>query len=142
MPGLQQEDLDSQGHGDLVLESHGKLVSIGEFLDGHFEETVEMHGLLLGEKFSGEYTIEGRVRPEGTAHIEIDGFILTEDAPLIQMIGIANGITKPDGRTILRGANCYSFASGKFARLNEIAVMWIAEVDEEGNINSRGWEWK
>jgi hypothetical protein len=142
MPGRQQEDLDSQGRGDLVLESHGKLVKIGEFLDGHVEETFETHGLLLGEKFSGEYTIEGRVRPEGTVHIDINGFILTEGAPLIQMVGIANGTTKPDGRTILRGANCYTSASGKFARLNEMAVMWIAEVDEEGNISSRGWEWK
>ncbi len=147
MPGSplgepHQEELGSQGLGDLILESHGRIKNVRGFLDGHIEETFETHGLLLGEKFSGEYSIEGRVRPEGTAHVEIKGLIFTEDVPLIQMVGIANGITKPDGRTVLRGASCYSSALGKLARLNEIVVMWMAELDKEGNINSRGWEWK
>ena len=140
--GLQLEELGSGVIGDLVLEGHGKVKNVREFLEGHIEETFEMHGLLLGEKFSGEYTIEGRVRPEGTAHVKIQGFILIENTPMIQVTGVANGITKPDGHTLLKGANCYTYASGKFARLNEMAVMWEAEVDEEGNISSRGWEWK
>ncbi len=138
----EPEEWGARVPGKVILEGQGKVVGMKRLASGKIEETFDMNGLLLGEKFSGTYTIEGKVRPDGTGFVETRGFISTRDGYPIQLTGIANGRTEPNGITVLRGANCYSCPTGKFAKLNEIVVMWKAEVDEGGNIKSVGWEWK
>ncbi len=128
--------------GELVYEAQGKVAGWKQLVSGKVEEKFDMHGTFLGEMFSGTYAIEGNVRPDGTGFIETHGFISTEGGYPVQFTGITNGRTYRDGHTVLRGANCFCCPSGKFAHLNEMAVIWEAEVDDEGNVRSKGWEWK
>ncbi len=130
------EELESRVLVELVYEGHGKVAGLKRLAFGKIDETFKMNGVRSCELLSKQHTMEGKVRPDGRGFVQMHGFIATRDGLLIQLTGIANGITRLDGQTVLRGANCYSCPTGKFARLNEIAVIWRAEMDDKGNIHS------
>jgi hypothetical protein len=47
-----------------------------------------------------------------------------------------------DGAVSYRGAVYYSAASPKLTRLNTVAGVFEFEVDANGNITAKVWEWK
>ncbi len=99
-------------------------------------------GVLLGEEYSTSYKVEGEWRPDGTEHLEIRGFYDMKSGARVSFSGIANGTRKADGSMVFKGGACFYAPPGKLARLNEMAVVWEAEVDAGGFVLTKGWEWK
>ena len=128
--------------GDLIYEARGKILGMRVLPNGKVEQTVMMQGMVLGEEFSATWTNESERRPDGTGYTEFRGFFSTKSGAMGQYLGNGNGINKPDGSSIYRGAVCFSCPPGKYARFNGMAVVYEAETDKEGNMHNKGWEWK
>ena len=128
--------------GEVVYECRGKMIGTRVMPDGKVENTGMVQGMFFGEEFSSTWTGEGEMRLDGTGYTEIRGFFGTKGGTMGRYLGNGNGINRPDGSMVYRGALCYSIPSGKHARLNGVAVAYEIEIDKEGNIHSKGWEWK
>ncbi len=128
--------------GDQVHEDQGKVIGMRVLPNGKIEQTVMAQGMLLGEETSATRTIEAEIRPDGTGYGEFRGFFTTKSGAMGQFKGMGNGVVRPDGSSTWRGVVCYSNPPGKFARFNGIALVWESEVDKEGNMHTKGWEWK
>jgi len=128
--------------GKQLYEGRGKVVGMRVLPNGKLEETVMMQGTILDEQLSATWTSEDDIRPDGTMGIEAHGFFNTSGGGMGRYSVIGNGMLKPDGSGVARGAVCYQCPPGKYAFLNGIAVVWEIEFDKEHNIHNKGWEWK
>ncbi len=128
--------------GDLVYEAEGKVNGFKSLPNRKMGQTVAMHGVLFGEAFSDTYELQVEHRPDGTGFVELHGSLTTDSGVTIDYSGIGNGKRREDGSMIYNGAACHGCPSGKFARLNGMAVAWEMEVDSGGYFRGKGWEWK
>jgi len=81
-------------------------------------------------------------RPDGTLYGEGQGVIMTQDGEMATWKGQGVGRFQPAGAVTYRGAVYYSTASARLAQLNTVAVVFEFNVDANGNIQTKGWEWK
>ncbi len=128
--------------GDLVYESQGKAMGMRVLPNDKIEQTSMEQGRVLGEEFTSTYTAQTEMRPDGTMYNEFRGFYTTKSGVMGRFTGMGNGVMRPDGSQVWRGAACFSNPPGKYAKFNGMAVVWETEVDKEGNIHNKGWEWK
>jgi hypothetical protein len=125
--------------GDVLYEGHGRTVGLKVLPNGKLEQTVTMHGMFLGEEFSSTWTSELEERPDKIVHNEFHGFFVTKSGEMGRYTGMGNGFLGPDGIKF-RGTVCYDNPPGRFDWLNGTAIEWEIEIDQEGNINNKGWE--
>ena len=79
-----------------------------------------------------------RTAPEATAQ----GVITTTDGETVTWKGQGAGKPTGKGSAVWRGAiYCYT-SSQNLARLNGIASIYEFETDENGNSQTKLWEWK
>lgn len=128
--------------GEVVYEGKGKVVGIWVMENGNPEITGLLQGMILGEEFSSTFSYYSEMRPDGTGYGGVRCFYRTKSGSMGRFIGNGNSINNPDGSSIIRGALCYSNPPGKYAKLNGIAVAYEFNADKDGNLNSKGWEWK
>jgi hypothetical protein len=128
--------------GDLVYEGRGKVVGMRVLENFNQEITGVLQGMFLGEEFTATFSYTSEFRMDGTGYGAVRGYFGTNGGSVGRFVGNGNAINKLDGSSIIRGALCYSNPPGKFAKLNGIAVAYEFEADKEGNLHSKGWEWK
>jgi hypothetical protein len=131
--------------GEQILELTGKRTGrrvlptdLGFKVEVSFEDT----GKLLGQQVSNMGTYWSGSRPDGTLYGEGQGVVITQDGEMATWKGQGVGKLQPGGAVSYRGAVYYSTASAKLARLNTVAVVFEFNVEADGSIRTKGWEWK
>jgi len=131
--------------GEQILELTGKRTGRRVLsTDGGFkvEVSFEDNGKLLGQPANNMGTCWSGTRPDGTLYGEGQGVVIMQDGEMATWKGQGVGKLQPGGAVSYRGAVYYSTASAKLARLNSVAVVFEFEVGADGNIRTKGWEWK
>jgi hypothetical protein len=130
--------------GELFSESRGKrivrrvLATEPPKVEVSFEES----GKMLGTETVGIGTYCSAVRSDGTLLGEGQGVLTTKEGEMITWTGSGLGKFNERGGVSFRGILYYRTASKKLARLNGIAGVFEHDVDEQGNTQSKAWEWK
>ena len=131
--------------GEQIAESRGKRTGRRVLsVDGGFKVEVafETTGKLLGIDTNEIGTYWSASRPDGSLYGEGQGIVGTPDGEGATWKGQGVGKFVAGGAISYRGAVYYNSASPKFARLNTVAAVFEFEVDAQGNIHSKLWEWK
>ena len=100
-------------------------------------------GKMLGADTTGLWMYQSVGRADGSLFGEGKGAIATTDGELISFIGSGIGKLKERGAVSYRGIVYFRTASQKkLARLNNAAGVYEFEVDGEGKVRWKIWEWK
>jgi hypothetical protein len=133
--------------GEQVAEETGKVTTQRVLPTGahgpEIEVSFEGRGTLLGIGATDLGTYTAVLRSDGTFYGQGQGIVMTEDGEAATWIG--NGVgrfTGEGGAVSWRGAIYYYTASQKLARLNSVAAIYEFEVDEDGGVQNKVWEWK
>jgi hypothetical protein len=112
--------------------------------DGSFERTFVAHGTRAQEKenYTSTWTLLAHLNPDSSVYGEFNGFLVTASQEVVRYTGTGNGKMSADGSMTMRGTLTYLNPPGSYARFNGMAVVWEFEVDKDGNLVNRGWEWK
>jgi hypothetical protein len=130
--------------GDLIFAEKGRItgrrVLDATTMEVSFEARTKVKGTTEGVNI-GTYTTT--MMPDGSMYGQGQGFVMTNDGQMISWKG--NGIGKfvSQGKIRYTGAIFLSTQSkGSLASLNNVVVIFEHEGDMEGDISSKGWEWK
>ncbi len=130
--------------GELIYEGSGKRI-VRRVLSTEptkVEVTFEGGGKILGVDAMEIGTYTSTIRPDGSIYGEGQGVVMTAEGEAISWKGAGAGVFKERGAVSYRGAVYYQTASAKMARLNSLAGVFEFESDENGNTQSKIWEWK
>jgi hypothetical protein len=132
--------------GELIGEERGKITSRRVLPSNgsapKVEVSMEADVKLLGQDAKGIGTYWSVVQPTGFLYGEGQGVVMTSQGESIQWTGAGRGEFTGQGGVKFRGAVYYQTTAERFARLNGIAIVFEHEVDGNGNLASRYWEWK
>lgn len=133
--------------GEMIGESRGKVtgnrVLPSEGQAPKVETSFQESGKILGVEVTDMGTYWSVARAVGGLYGEGQGVIMTKDGEMAAWTG--QGVGRFTGRGSahsFRGAIYYQTTSAKLARLNNIAVVFEYETDENGNTHGKFWEWK
>ena len=130
--------------GDMIGESTGKRV-LRRVLSTdplRIEVSFEDSGTLLGIAYTGFGTYSAVVRSDGSLYGEGEGAAATQDGDLVTWKGSAQGSLKEKGAISYRGILYYRTTSQKLARLNAVPGVFENDIDPEGGMSIKAWEWK
>lgn len=98
-------------------------------------------GTIRGIEYRNTGTFNAVAQPDGTLRGDGQGFSTTVDGDMLTWT--ANGVGRPSegGAVRWRGVFLNQTASERLASLNGMAIVFEFDVDAEGNITSKGWEW-
>lgn len=129
--------------GDLIFDERGKVtgrrVLDATTMEVSFEAQTKVKGLDGADM--GTYTTI--MMPDGAMYGQGQGCVMTNDGQMVTWKG--NGIGKfvQGGKIRYTGAIYLSTQSkGSLASLNNVAVIFEHDGDMQGNVSSKGWEWK
>ena len=130
--------------GEQIYQGKGKRIvrRIVSTEPPRVEVTFEGTGKILGEDAVEIATYSSGFRPDGTLYGEGAGVLMTSKGDQITWKGAGVGTFKEKGAVSYRGALYYYTASPKLSRLNPVAAVFEFESDENGNTQSKAWEWK
>jgi len=133
--------------GELLGELRGKMTGTRVLPpDGEYpkvEVSFQESGKFLGMEATEIGTYWSITRSDGTLYGEGHGVLMTKDGSTATWVG--SGVGRFTGKgmgTSFRGAIYYHTGSRNLSRLNNIAVVYEHECDENGNVQSKAWEWK
>ena len=129
--------------GDMILDETGKKTGTRVLPDGKVETSYQSSGKLLGVDINNMTTYWSVLRPDGTFYGEGQGVGMTSDGEAVSWK--ASGVGKPTGKGFgasLRGVTYFESASQRLARVNGIVGVFEYEMDEDGNVRGKVWEWK
>ncbi len=133
--------------GEMIGEARGKVTGVrvlpSQGQGPCMEVCFQGMGKLLGLETSDVGTYESVLLPAGVFRGKGQGVITTKDGDVVTWTG--EGVGRPTGKGMAaswRGAIYLQTAAPRLAQLNNIAVIFEHEVDENGNTESREWEWK
>lgn len=133
--------------GEMIGEERGQItvqrVLPSEGGGPRIEVSFAAQGQILGVNTSNMGTYESVIGPDGVIRGEGQGITMTEDGE--SATWTANGVGRFTGNgqaANYRGILYFQSASEKLARLNGIAVVFEFDVDENGGIHDKLWEWK
>jgi hypothetical protein len=124
-----------QTTGIRVLPSEGPTPTV--------EVSFQAGGKLLGAEVTDMGTYSSVVRPDGSLHGVGQGVLMTKDGGMASWTGEGVGRFTGRGTAVSwRGSLYYQTASPNLARLNSVVGIFEFDVDENGKIQSKLWEWK
>jgi hypothetical protein len=132
--------------GEKIGEGTGKMLGTRVVAEGgmHKVEVSEQeNGKLLGVDCTQMVTYLSTMRPGGTPFGEGRGVLMSREGETATFVG--NGVGRTTGKGMAmqwRGTLFYQTTSSKLARLNGMAVNFEHDIDEQGNSQTRYWEWK
>ena len=130
--------------GEMIYQGSGKRI-VRRVLSTEpvkVEVTFEAGGKLLGMDAMEIATYTSVIRADGTIYGEGAGVLMTTSGDSITWKGAGVGTFKERGAVSYRGAVYYHTASPKLSRLNTVAGVFEFEADENGNTQTKVWEWK
>jgi hypothetical protein len=133
--------------GEQIGEERGKITTTRVMPNGGDRARVEVSfqasGKILGLEHTDMGTYMSTVRPDGTLFGEGQGVCMTKDGSTASWVGSGIGRFTGQGSGVSwRGALFYRTDARNLARLNNIAVVFEYETDENGNAHTKIWEWK
>src|SRR5262245_49084037 len=132
--------------GEMIGEESGKVTSrrVLENLGGapKMETNAQTTLTLLGVEAINNVTYSAAIRADGSLYGEGQGIVISKDGDVATWVGQGVGTVKKGGGASFRGAVFYQSSSPKWSRLNSVASIFEHEVDAEGNVHSKLWEWK
>jgi hypothetical protein len=130
--------------GELIAQGSGKRIvrRIVSTEPVEVEVTFEASGKMLGVDYMEIGTYTSTIRADGTMYGEGKGVLMTVDGESISWKGAGVGVFKERGAVSYRGAIYFHTASARFSRLNSVAGVFEFDADENGNTQSKVWEWK
>jgi hypothetical protein len=130
--------------GELIYQGSGKRIvrRVVSSDPVKVEVTFEGGGKILGVDAMEIGTYNSQIRHDGTIYGEGAGVVMTPTGDSITWKGAGVGIFKERGAVSYRGAIYYYTVSPKLARLNSVAGVFEFDSDENGNTQSKVWEWK
>lgn len=88
-------------------------------------------------------TFVGRPPSGGVRHGKGQGIINAGESEVATFTGEGFGRISPSGSCTVRGSFFYRTAlAGKLAFLNNVVGVFESEIDAEGNVTEKVWEWK
>jgi hypothetical protein len=133
MLGEQIAELKGKIMGQRVLDVEGPTT----------ETTVSFSGTFKGTPVRATVTFVGRPTSAGVLHGEGKGVIMAGESEVATLTGEGFGRLSPSGGIKWRGSQFYrTSSSGKLASLNNVVGLFEGEMDAEGNVLDKIWEWK
>ena len=130
--------------GEKILEEKGKVTTtrvLESAPQPKVETTFEAQGKILGIAHRTIGTYWSVIQNSGTLYGEGNGVVMTKEG-IAAWRGSGTGKFTKAGGVQFRGAIHYQTNVRKLLRLNGIAVIYEYDVDENGNTNAVGFEWK
>jgi hypothetical protein len=132
--------------GEQIAELKGKMMS-QRVLDSEgprMETTLSSNGRVRGTNVQETVTFVGTPTSAGVIHGEGHGVIMGGESEMATFRGEAFGRISSSGSVKWRGSHFYrtTSSSGKLAFLNNVVGVFEAEIDSEGNVTEKIWEWK
>src|ERR1700730_9848749 len=130
----------------LIGEEQGRItltrVLPGNGLGPDVEVSFQANGVILGVQTVDIGTYLASARPDGSLFGNGQGIVTTPDGEVATWSGQGVG-RKRGGRTAMawRGAIFYQTTCERLLALNGMAVVFEFDVDEEGTIQAKVWEW-
>ena len=106
------------------------------------ESSFQASGTLYGIAVTDIGTYVAVMRPDGNLYGEGQGVVMTADGGAATWKAQGIGKFGPGGSVSYRGALYYQTTHEPLLRLNDVAAVYEYEVDAEGNVVTRIWEWK
>jgi hypothetical protein len=131
--------------GEQIAELKGKITGqrvLDE--DPNMETTISAKGSFKGTQVIDTLTFVSSPSTEGVVHGRGRGVLISAGSPeMATYTGQGVGRISSSGATKWLGAHFYRTSSnGKLAFLNNIVAILEAEIDTEGNLVEKIWEWK
>lgn len=131
--------------GEYLGEIRGKVTGVRVLpLEGSspaIEYSIQGQGKLLGIDLIQMLTSKS-VASGGLYEAQGQGVIVTNEGEIVNWTG--QGIGYPNGPrgASFRGARFYRTGSQKLSRFNGLVAVFEVEVDNDGNVLEKFWQWK
>jgi hypothetical protein len=133
--------------GEMIGEEQGKITAVRVLPSNGQVPRVEVSfqgtGNLVGVETTGMGTYISTLMPAGIFNGTGQGVVMTQDGDTATWTG--TGVGKSIGKGFAaswRGAIYFQTTSQRLAGLNKMAIVFEHEVDENGSISTKLWEWK
>jgi hypothetical protein len=131
--------------GELIIEERGK-ITMQRVLDDtgpKIEAAFQISGKVLGVEETNLGTFSSVLTAAAVLYGEGRGVVMTKDGEMVTWKGAGVGRFTGRGTAVSwRGAVYFQTQSQKLSRLNSVAGVHEFEIDENGNIQTKIWEWK
>jgi hypothetical protein len=132
--------------GEQIAELKGKITGqrVLDAEDPSMETTISAKGSFKGTQVIDTLTFVSSPSTEGVIHGRGRGVLISVGTPeMVTYTGQGVGRISSSSATKWLGAHFYRTSSnGKLAFLNNIVAILEAEIDTEGNLVEKIWEWK
>lgn len=131
--------------GEYLGEIRGKVTGIRvlppEGSDPAIEYSIQGQGRLMGVDLI-QMTTNRSVASAGLYEARGNGVIVTDDGELIRWTGQGTGRPIGPRGASFRGARFYRTESQKLARFDGLVSVFEVDVDNDGNVIEKFWQWK
>lgn len=131
--------------GEYLGEIRGRVTGIRvlppEGSDPAIEYSIQGQGKLLGVDLI-QMATDRSVASAGLYEARGNGVIVTDDGELIKWTGQGTGRPLGPRGASFRGARFYRTRSQKLARFDGLVAIFEVEVDNDGNVIEKFWQWK
>lgn len=131
--------------GEYLGEIRGKVTGIRvlppEGSDPAIEYSIQGQGRLMGVDLI-QMTTNRSVASAGLYEARGNGVIVTDDGELIRWTGQGTGRPIGPRGASFRGARFYRTESQKLARFDGLVSVFEVDVDNDGNMIEKFWQWK
>ena len=129
--------------GDLIIEEKGKVTGRRVLDESTIEISFEAKGKFKGVEGMNMGTYTSTMMPDGSMYGKGQGCVMTTDGQMFTWKGNGMGKFLQGGKIRFTGAIYLSTQSkGSIASLNSVSAVYEHDGDLEGNISTKGWEWK
>jgi hypothetical protein len=131
--------------GEQIAELKGKIMGQRVFDSEapRMETSVSLTGSIKGVPVKQSATYVNRPTSTGILYGKGQVVIMAEDSEVATFTGEGFARVGPSGGVKRRGAFFFQNSStGKLAFLNNIVAVFETDVDKDGNVTEKGWEWK
>ncbi len=129
--------------GDLIIEEKGKVTGRRVLDESTIEISFDARTRIKGVEAMNMGTYTSKMMPDGSMYGQGQGCVMSNDGQMVTWKGNGIGRFLQGGKIRFAGAIYLSTQSkGSLASLNSVAVVFEHESDMEGNVSSKGWEWK
>ncbi|WP_128693775.1 hypothetical protein [Methanoculleus taiwanensis] len=124
----------------------GKVV--GQRLTRHYggelkiERTMESKGRILGTEVTLLATFWSKERPQGGMFSKGNGIMMTQTGEKAVLHGSGIRVPGKEPGWSMRGVRYLQTSSPALSRLNDVALVFEIEIDPDGTVQDRMWEWK
>jgi hypothetical protein len=130
--------------GEQIAELRGKIVSqrVLDVEGPTMETSVSIEGTFKGTQVKQHVTYVAKPVSPGVLHGKAKGVTIGGETEMVVSTHEGIGRVTPSG-VRWRGTGFFSTSStGKLAFLNNLVGLFETEVDSEGNLTQKIWEWK